>query len=411
MSKWTLILISLLSAIIGGVIVSLSFIVFASNSNLFQADDSIVNDIGAGHKMLSEYHCPFGTTKEILLNGVDDNFALGNPEPSRRSERLAHLLGHPANFPNKRDYDELGKDKVFIDYFELPLNVYRGLFVTRILPSDDYGLDYITIGDLSDMGPSLKKHHQSTFRIWLNNFERATKWNRTPSGIYSVRLEDINFQSNIPKVDEIFIRDFDGLIPYLKAQNEKPIVEVMITDDTAVDFMGMAVCVEPTERKGLTYTELKTADYPKNEFLVLTCDQELTERVCNPEYGDTLCTEARPVACYQDNDRPSPKLSADITQYEKEKIQKHWIGGDLKFTPAIRGDSFKTLSDVNQYCNQSFGAGWRVLSYHDGGTKAVVTPRSASGPEGRVWLDIKDQPRGTCWARDTSRETVQSAEK
>ena len=90
MSKWTLILISLLSAIIGGVIVSLSFIVFASNSNLFQAANSGVDDAGAGLKMLSEFHCPFGTTKEILLNGVDDNFALGNPEPSRRLS-LIHI--------------------------------------------------------------------------------------------------------------------------------------------------------------------------------------------------------------------------------------------------------------------------------------------------------------------------------
>ena len=411
MSKWTLILISLLSAIIGGVIVSLSFIGFASNSNLFQAANSGVDDAGAGLKMLSEFHCPFGTTKEILLNGVDDNFALGNPEPSRRSERLMHLPGHTANFPNKRDYDELGKDKVFIDYFELPLNVYRGLFVTRILPSDDYGLDYITLGDFSDMGPGFKKLHQSTFAIWLNNFESATNWNSTPSGIYSVRLEDINFQSNFPKDDEIFIRDFDGLIPYLKAQNENPVIEVLVSDDTAVDFIGMAVCVEPTERKGLTYTELKTGYDSKDEFLLLTCDQELKARTCNQVYGDTLCTEARPVACYQDNGRPSPKLSADIPPYEKDKIQKHWIGGDLKFTPAIRGDSFETLSDVNQYCTQSFGSGWRVLSYHDGGTKAVVTPRSANGPETRVWLDIKDQPRGTCWARDTISGPLQSAGK
>ena len=173
----------------------------------------------------------------------------------------------------------------------------------------------------------------------------------------------------------------------------------------------MAVCVEPTERKGLTYTELKTGYDSKDEFLLLTCDQELKARTCNPVYGDTLCTEARPVACYQDNGRPSPKLSADIPPYEKDKIQKHWIGGDLKFTPAIRGDSFETLSDVNQYCTQSFGSGWRVLSYHDGGTKAVVTPRSANGPETRVWLDIKDQPRGTCWARDTISGPLQSAGK
>jgi len=410
MSKWTILLISLLSAITGGVIVSLSFIAFAIHSNLFQTDNSVVDDAGTGLEMLVEYQCPFGTTKEIFLYGIDDNFALENLEPSRQSERLAHLPEHPANFPFKRDYDELGQDKVFIDYFELPLNVYRGLFVVRIMPSSDYGTDYISLGDFADMGSDFKKLNQSTFGVWLNDFESSNNWTRTPSGIYSARLEDINFQSNFPDNEDFLIRDFEGLIPYLKVQVERPVIEVMVTDDTAIDFTGMAVCIEPIERKGVTYTELKTANFSPKDFLVLTCDQELTALPCNPVYGDTLCSEARPVACYQDNRRPSPKLSSNSSKTEKSKIQKHWIGGDLKFTSPIRGDYFKTLSDVNQYCTQSFGEGWRVLSYHDGGTKAVVSPRSANVPDERVWLDIKDQPRGTCWSRDTLQdEPLQNA--
>ncbi len=92
-------------------------------------------------------------------------------------------------------------------------------------------------------------------------------------------------------------------------------------------------------------------------------------------------------------------------------VQKYWGVGDIDFTPVVRGDQFKILSEANQFCADTFGGKWRVLDFHDGGREGVASYRAAHVPDSRVWLDIKDQPNGTCWARDDAAIPEQKAQQ
>lgn len=397
MSKRLIFAITMLSAVISGLIVSGMIILFSSKIGFLQSGANDQSYAGAGHKILMEFQCPYGTTKHLLINGVDDNFAFGNLEPSRRSERLSHLPGHVANALYKRDYDETGNDKTLVDYFEIPENVLRGVFVTRIMLSENYGSDVLSIGDFANL--EANQHSLNSYHIRLQDLDKSAAWTQGPGNIYSIRLNTLDFTTASPEYEADIQREYFGLIPYLRSQKEATIIEFMVTDDTPVDFSGMAVCTEPAEEQGVTFVETKMEKEAENDFLLMSCDLEIRAEKCNPFYGDTLCNHSHPVACFFDTRSAVPEIDANVKNYHKSLIQAHWGGGEVNFTPYVRGDTFKTLADVNRYCARTFGEGWRILDFHDGGLKAVATQRPQQVPDSRVWVDIKDQPHGTCWSR------------
>lgn len=410
MTRAATILTSLLSAIIGGLIVGGLLLFFTLNSDTFQSLKPVKNGAGAGYKILTDFECRYGQTKHILMNGVDDNFALDKPEPSRRHPRLAHLPGLPFNMPYKRDYDEMGRDKVLVDYFEVPPRVERGLFVTRLEHSDNYENDYLIIGDAWEDSVGLRRYGRHLFNVLLNEIDTLDGWTHSAKNIYSARLRDIKFRDKNPEVGADYQRLYKNLLQLIQSQDKEGVIDVMVADDTTADFMGLAICTEPENNKGLTFALVKQVEALTQNFQLIGCDLEPTSIHCNPYYGDTLCSESLPLACTTETGGPAPDLSPDLPIYTRLHIQQFWGVGDIKFSQAIKGEQFETLSDANAYCAQSFGADWRVLDYHDGGVKAVSSRRADYVPNSRVWVDIKDQPNGTCWARDDARPSDQSAQ-
>jgi len=340
MSKWTVVFTTLLSAIIGGLIAAGIFIAVALKTDILTQSKADVYGAGAGYKMLTDFQCRYGETKHILMNGVDDNFALGNQEPGRISERLAHLPGHPVNNPYQRK--------------------------TRIEKREQYGNDFIGIGNFLNTGPKYPITSYNSFGSWLNEFSSVPNWD---------------------------------------SQTETSTIEVIVGDDTGVDFTGMAACTAPDKVMGMTFTKLKLVQKEFDNFQVMVCDSELTAYPCNPIYGDTVCTESLPLACFKDTGEPAPELDENASKSLKGKLSDFWGGGDIEFTGPVRGDEFQTLQDANQLCEAEFGFGWRVLDYHDGGIKSVASLKSSNTPESRVWVDIKDQAKGTCWSRDKTAST------
>jgi len=411
MTKTATILTSLISAIIGGLIVGGLILFFAANSETYQSLKPIKNGAGAGYRMLVNFECRYGQTKHILMNGVDDNFALGESEPSRSHPRLAHLPGLPINQPYKRDYDETGPDKVLSDYFEVPPRVERGLFVTRLEHSYDYGNDFFMIGNAFDEVTAYDYSfgNRHTFNAYLKDIGTLEGWSSTEN-IYSAPLKNIQFKFNVLDIKEPIKREYQTLLKFVQSHDSGTVIDIMLADDTAADFMGLAVCTEPEDNKGITFSQVKLLDNLTQSFQIFGCDQEPTSIHCNPYYGDTLCSRSLPLACTIETGNPIPDLSPDLPVYAKLHIQKFWGVGDVKFTQAVKGEQFETLSDANAYCAKAFGADWRVLDYHDGGVKAVSSRRADYVPDSRVWIDIKDQPNGTCWARDETRPSPQSAQ-
>jgi hypothetical protein len=118
---------------------------------------------------------------------------------------------------------------------------------------------------------------------------------------------------------------------------------------------------------------------------------------CEPYVGDTKCKAELPVLCFREADLDKPALLPTPSIYHS------WSGGIVATTDPVRGDSFKTIRDANQFCADNFGDGWRVAEHHDGwgwyywaygnvGIKFNDAYR-------RFWIDINDQPRATCWHR------------
>ena len=111
---------------------------------------------------------------------------------------------------------------------------------------------------------------------------------------------------------------------------------------------------------------------------------------CDPSFGDTCCAEERPVLCILTGTAAKPADFIEGAQYRR------WSGGEVKATPPVAGTSLRTRSEANALCATTFGAGWRVAEFHDGVGWGLWAFGDLS--EGiRYWVDINDQPDGTCW--------------
>jgi hypothetical protein len=142
---------------------------------------------------------------------------------------------------------------------------------------------------------------------------------------------------------------------------------------------------------------------------------------CNPYSGDTNCNTKLPVICAKVDRSPRPAYvilgnghAMSAAYYEG------WNEGHIATTTPVRGSDFARLAEVDGFCANSFGAGWRTAEIHDGkliygmnGTHyAGESWTSAAGQaqfggwrfysygnirnDTRFWAHINDQP-STCW--------------
>ncbi|RKQ69125.1 hypothetical protein DES40_1909 [Litorimonas taeanensis] len=146
--------------------------------------------------------------------------------------------------------------------------------------------------------------------------------------------------------------------------------------------------------KGLTFTAARSLD-ATNTASASCGKTSQGDPMCNPYEGDTYCSTALPLLCILDIDAPVPSTLSD---------SKYWSGGVLAKSSPWRGTDISTLKQANGICTQSFGKKWRVASFHDGGGWAVegygvLSEKGDSDDAVSLWVDIKDQPSGTCWSR------------
>ena len=132
-----------------------------------------------------------------------------------------------------------------------------------------------------------------------------------------------------------------------------------------------------------------------------------TKFSCDPRNGDTKCKKALPILCkFQD-----PAYPANFPQPQNVYVpdaNHAWaaevVGTTLPVQPCgqqVGG----TLSGANAYCEQEFGPNWRVVEWHDsqisGGSGTDLQVFGGVGNEkSHFWVDINDQPNGTCWNRN-----------
>ncbi len=402
MSKLSIIGLSLLSALIGSAVVALGLLwaLAAKPGLITMAPPAPI--AGTGYEQLTAFHCRFGETKHMLIRGLDDNFTYGETEPTRSPDHLAHLAGVSSNSPYQRQYDEDGQDRHLSDWFDLPSNIVRGRFAIRVKARENYGGNVFYLGDLSSRGGIVQQFSPYVFASMLNDLPEQDGWTDHGDGLFTVQLEDLKFREQDLSRDHQIQRSHTHLLPYLAAQDVPPRLDLLVSDDTAVDFAGLALCTGPDEPHGMSFTVSDFVEAETDDYQVVACHPNVTERKCNAFYGDTPCGEALSLACYRDRQRPAPTLTDDDFDHAgiALNIVENWGGGDLEFTEPVAGNSFATLDDASAHCRSTFGEEWRVLDYHDGGEHNVATYPSSRLPDGRFWVDIRDQPHGTCWSRN-----------
>ncbi len=149
--------------------------------------------------------------------------------------------------------------------------------------------------------------------------------------------------------------------------------------------------VHSTGKKGLTFESRAETGINKTGIFIASCGMTPNGKPhCNPNLGDTSCHLRRPVLCILDIDAPVPDILTS---------PQYWTGGILALSSTVSGNRFKRLSDANAYCAATFGEGWRVASFHDGGGWSLKGYGGSQNNKRRFWVDIKNKPGGTCWSR------------
>lgn len=349
----------------------------------------------SGVERLRAFQCRRAETKRILIRGVEDGFAPSGEEPDfiRPGRRSAFT----ESFFRGGSYDQDQADRRFTDSFEVPARVVSGLFVISLRKLADNENDTFGIGDITSVSTAAWGGRQLATGVRL--LPRTPGWT-VVGPLHFANLADIRLdppqQGNPPgsSAGIVATRSFGTLLDYVRAAKTTAWVDVVVQDDTSVDFMGMALCLAPPHRNGLT---LKASDGPSGGAVgtvFLACRQVGDDNaICDPYAGDTPCEARRPVACIKPGDEPAPNGLRTTPSYLS------WSGGSLAITEPVAGNRFASVKDVDRFCAARFGGDWRVAAFHDGFREGIAGFGDRKAISSRVWVDIADQPYATCWSR------------
>ena len=347
----------------------------------------------SGMALLQAYRCHRAETKRIIVRGVEDGFSPEGDEPIRIHPRIAspRILSLAVG----GSYDNSQPDRAVIDYFELPANVSRGLFVVGLRANGADGNDSIQIGEVGTI-PSPDEEPRM-FQEMVPRLASADGW-RGRAGLHHAEFNAIRFQRSVatPRGGPSF-RPAAGpvrtLLDYVRAGEEPRLVHVQIADDTSVDFMAVAYCQEPPRGTGVTFTRHGQSGVPMPGIVYLSCTGGPNDQhVCDPYVGDTACETPLPIICFRGMGAPVPRNVPTHHHW-------HWSGGAIATTGPVPASRFATIADVDRFCAAQFGPDWRTATYHDGGRPSQFSGFGRLDESlGRAWIDIRGQPYATCWA-------------
>ena len=333
-----------------------------------------------GMGMLQAYDCHRAETKVVLVRGKEDNFSPEGLEPiflrpGRDNVRVASMV-------RGGSYDQSQADRGFTDSFRIPGRIAKGLLVLSLRPVGSNKTDPIAIGDLESASGRL------LFTKGVPKLGEGDGW-IVEGPFHSVELGQVQLNRPLPTDPARTLLDEFG------GRTADSWLDVYLQDDTSVDFMGLAVCVKPPEGKGVTLAVRPAASERDDGVISLSCIYGTDESpVCDAVRGDTTCRTALPVACLRPDQIPAPRSSFSIWD------RLNWTASDIALTAPVSAAGFGSIGDVDRYCVQQHGKGWRTAAMHDGGRAIGIAGRGrGSRVPTRAWVDIVDQPYGTCWTR------------
>lgn len=112
---------------------------------------------------------------------------------------------------------------------------------------------------------------------------------------------------------------------------------------------------------------------------------------CNPYTGDTSCSNSRPVLCVRPQGLPRPPYTPNPSLF-----YDGWVGGNLALTASVVGTTLTSQAVADNLCAATYGAGWRMAEFHDGGGGWGFRGYGNMSSASRFWVRISDQP-ANCW--------------
>lgn len=366
------------------------------------SSDDEVDTAFSGMLLLEQYQCRRAETPHLNVRGVEDVYRPGNIETAR-ADRSG--LDQPLHI-GTRNFDEAGQDADLFDYFELPRDTVSGLLVVRMRPPRTVQNDTLILGSFAESLEAPGMGADGYYDVSIELVDQRSEWAQR-ADIYWAELESIELRSG------------ESLIDFVRDASRDGVIDLMVGDDTIVDFAGIAYCVEPTISNGLTFwvrsislgpTEATPAMGASTQsYFTALCsnDPDEFDRFCDPFIGDTPCASSLPMLCYRSGDHAypgddvltHPAFGNDARFWTRQEGPRFWSGGDFALTSPVAGNDIETINDANNYCRMTFGDEWRTADFH------IVAPGyrfagiGSTDYSGRAWVDIRDQPYGTCWGR------------
>jgi len=371
------------------------------------APDLAEPPVRRGEALLQAYQCLEAETKEIILRGIEDDFSpqgeeVGMVDPRLEGTRYARESG--ANI-----FDNSATDQQLQDHFFLPPNTASALFIIRLRANGNNENDTIQIGNYLTSFAS-ESADRLLFSSRIRYLSGLAGW-QVDGEYYSAELSDIILGFVDSENTQWVVGWHDppsSVLDYVRQPGSDGLVAINISDDTSVDFLGVAACSEPAPGRGLTFVQANwpgqfTVSQPEARiggiaFFNLEGTEDTIYR-SNPYVGDTPCETELPLACFRPLELPLPR-GYDDRSADDGYEWIFWSGGIVAGTPPVAASAFSTIDDADAHCAQEFGADWRTLTYHDGGRPGRVTAYGGlqDGPGTRAWIDIRGQPYATCWA-------------
>lgn len=402
MKSWA---VTALAGVVGGIV---GAVLIAFSAGLLPNQSSTSKDFSTAQTTPSQtpaldhldtLRCPRGLRRVVQVRGQEDGFARTGDEPSRVDPamlRFGLFSDLEARLPRvfgRRDFDEGGADRTFVDHFTLPKGTVSAVLVMRLR-----GIVGTADNDSLQLFPRTtyvgKSGEDQLAGYGFGIANPALEPIGDPAnGVFELALESVTPSPNAPQVPILeFVKE--AIAPDAAGDGET--VSVLISDDTMVDVVGLSACVEPLEIRGVTFVEHSGKPLGP-DVSVLACMADPGQSACDPFSGDTLCTTALPLACYKPGNRPMPE-TVKQSGIAGSFMEDSFNGGQVMLTEPVAAARFKTRVEADAFCSRQFGEGTRVLQYADG-TAAAVVSMSPIPIRTRVWVDIADQPRGRCWDR------------
>ena len=382
--------LSLAVLLLGAILIGATLGAIALNSFLYseaEREPEIITPPRTGMQILQDYRCMKAESKQIILRGVEDNYAAAGDEDiffSDLHEFMQNRNGKKGAVTVDRSYDEGGMDRFLLDQIEIPSRSVNGIFVIKARSLTETTNDSINIGDLLTRGEK-----RNFYGTGISSIPQSETW-QLEGGVYSAKFSDLIFKDLLNESGENIPRNHDNLLEFIQSdESENASVGVYIGDDHAVDFIGAAMCLPPANAKGMS---LLVSPFPgKEDIAKLSCVTGEQEDHCDPYKGDTLCSMSLPLACFDYTGETAPD---HVVQTQRENI---WSKGDVKFTPAVRGADFDTQEDVH--------ANYRAATHQENLSGQLGFLARGTAEVTQAWVHAKTEPYGNCWDLITEYET------